>query len=97
MLTRYITLLLLVIVPLMAPAASGDYADGKANYLPLDPALVVNLHSGKRMRFMQIKIQMMSRDTAVIAALQESNGYLEILSMERLEKSPKLVEFLYLP
>lgn len=63
--------LLLLITSLSTLAAS--YSDGKANYLPLEPAFVVNLQDGKKMRFMQVKVQLMTRDTKVITALEENS------------------------
>jgi flagellar protein FliL len=42
----------------------------KAIYYPMEPAFVVNLNEGPRMHFMQITVQLMSRDEAVIAAIE---------------------------
>ena len=41
---------------------------GPANYLPLDPALVVNLNSGAESRFLQTTVQLMTRDKDVFEA-----------------------------
>jgi flagellar FliL protein len=52
-----------------APAAVA-----KPIYHAIDPAFVVNLHeAGKRLRFMQVSVQVMTRDAAVVSAL-EGNG-----------------------
>jgi flagellar protein FliL len=42
----------------------------KAIYYPMDPPFVVNLNEGSRMHFMQITVQLMSRDPEVIAAVE---------------------------
>lgn len=42
----------------------------KAIYYAMDPPFVVNLNEGPRMHFMQITVQLMSRDPAVIAAVE---------------------------
>jgi flagellar protein FliL len=42
----------------------------KAIYYAMDPPFVVNLNEGARMHFMQITVQLMSRDPAVIAAIE---------------------------
>ncbi len=74
MYTRFILILLFTFsVTVQAASGGASYSNGKANYYPLEPALVVNLHDGKRMRFMQVKVQVMTRDTDVITALQENN------------------------
>lgn len=44
----------------------------KAIYYPMDPAFVVNLSEGPRMHFMQITVQLMTRDPAVITAIEEN-------------------------
>ncbi len=46
-------------------------ADGKANYLTLEPAFVVNIIDGNRMRFMQLAIDLMSMDSHAIQAVQD--------------------------
>jgi flagellar protein FliL len=42
----------------------------KAIYYAMDPPFVVNLNEGPRMHFMQITVQLMSHDPAVIAAVE---------------------------
>ena len=51
-----------------APAAEAEPVDlGVAHYLPLDPALVVNLSDDEgETRFLQTSVQIMSRDDKVI-------------------------------
>ncbi len=49
----------------------GGFVNGAHNYYPLDPPFVVNLRDGDRLRFMQAAIQVMTYDTAVIAALEK--------------------------
>jgi len=46
-------------------------ADGKANYLTLEPAFVVNVMDGKKMRFMQLSLDLMSMDSHAIQAVQD--------------------------
>ena len=51
------------------PEEEIDFEDlGEAKYLPLDPALVVNLQDGDKSRFLQASIQLMTRDEEVYAA-----------------------------
>jgi flagellar protein FliL len=42
----------------------------KAIYFSMDPPFVVNLNEGSRMHFMQITVQLMSRNPEVIAAVE---------------------------
>lgn len=53
-------------------AAGGSAPAGP--YLALEPAIVVNLQSAGRVRFMQVKVQAMSRDPKVLAALKDHTG-----------------------
>ncbi|QHS09246.1 flagellar basal body-associated protein FliL [Sinimarinibacterium sp. NLF-5-8] len=41
-----------------------------ANYVPLDPAFVVNLEDERLQRFLQLQIQVMTRDPKTVEALQ---------------------------
>lgn len=41
-----------------------------ANYLPLDPAFVVNLDDEHSQRFLQVQVEVMSRDTKTIEQVQ---------------------------
>jgi flagellar FliL protein len=50
-------------------AAAEKEGVGKPIYYAMDPALVVNLNEGQRMHFMQITVQFMSHDQAVIDAI----------------------------
>jgi flagellar FliL protein len=53
-----------------APAPAAEAPTEPANYLPLDPALVVNFqHEGKG-RFLQTSVQLMTRDLEVFEAAQ---------------------------
>lgn len=54
--------------------ASGGGSATSGPYLALEPAIVVNLQNGGRARFMQVKVQAMSRDSQVLAALQFHTG-----------------------
>lgn len=66
---------LLLCATFIAPpvlAAGGGAPAGP--YLALEPAIVVNLQSAGRVRFMQVKVQAMSRDPKVLAALKEHTG-----------------------
>ncbi len=62
----------------VAAAAGGgggsSAVNGAHNYYPLDPPFVVNLRDGDRLRFMQAAIQVMTYDTAVIAALEKHSA-----------------------
>lgn len=66
--------LLLVTLPLQGVrAAEGNEGPGKALYFAMEPAFVVNIQGdGRRTHFMQIKVQIMSRDPAVIAKIEEN-------------------------
>ncbi|GAB4299804.1 MAG: hypothetical protein Kow0096_19400 [Thiohalomonadaceae bacterium] len=61
----------LVTSPVLASGGGGAPA---GPYLALEPAIVVNLRSEGRVRFMQVKVQAMSRDPAVLSALKEHTG-----------------------
>lgn len=41
-----------------------------ANYFPLDPALVVNLEGDRSQRYLQVQIELMTRDTKVLEDLE---------------------------
>lgn len=55
---------------------SGEEAPKKAIYHSLEPPFVVNLSGTNRSRFMQIKVQVMSREEKVIAALEKNDAAL---------------------
>ncbi len=61
-----------LVTPPVLAAGGGSAASGP--YLALEPAIVVNLQSPGRARFMQVKVQAMSRDAKVLAALQAHAG-----------------------
>ena len=50
-------------------AAAEKEGAGKPIYYAMEPAFVVNLNEGPRMHFMQITVQFMSHDQAVIDAV----------------------------
>lgn len=47
-----------------------EASDGPAVYIPLDPAFVVNFASGGQARFLQITVEVMTRDAAVEAQVK---------------------------
>jgi len=49
-----------------APAAAGDSA-----YKTIDPAFVVNIQDGARFRFLQVEVDVMSRDATAFARLDK--------------------------
>jgi flagellar FliL protein len=54
-----------------AEAGHGDAAkSGSANYLPLDPAFVVNLNDTEAARFLQVQVEVMARDAKVLDAVK---------------------------
>lgn len=60
--------------PAEAPAAEpgeGAPAGGSAQYLALHPAFVVNLDDDEAMRYLQIEIELMSRDAAALEAVNK--------------------------
>jgi flagellar FliL protein len=59
-------------IPSAFAASGGGAATGP--YLALEPAIVVNLRGEGRVRFMQVKVEAMSRDPAVLGALKEHTG-----------------------
>lgn len=48
--------------------------DGEVNYVPLEPAFVVNILDGNNMRFMQLELNLMSIDSHAIQAVQEHHA-----------------------
>jgi len=53
-------------------AVGGDQAPGSrsnANYLPLDPPLVVNFAAGGQLRYLQVSVEVMARDARAISAV----------------------------
>lgn len=65
-----VVLTLLCSPTLLASGGGGGGGGGGGPYLELDPPFVVNLLDGKKMRFMQIKVQVMAHDPAVLGAFQ---------------------------
>ncbi len=74
---QFIAIAILIWSSVAAAAGGGggsSAVDGAHNYYPLDPPFVVNLRDGDRLRFMQAAIQVMTYDTAVIAALEKHSA-----------------------
>lgn len=75
---KLIGILLLLWISSVSASGGGSsgpaYVTGKHNYFAMTPAFVVNLRDGDMLRFMQVTIQMMSFDAAVIEALQQHNA-----------------------
>ncbi len=66
-----ITLLAILLLGLAGHAIAAEKEGAsKAIYYAMDPPFVVNLNEGPRMHFMQITVQLMSRDPAIIAAIE---------------------------
>ncbi len=66
-----LSLLLISTASIAAGGGGATITDGKANYLSLEPAFVVNIIDGNRMRFMQLAIDLMSMDSHAIQAVQD--------------------------
>lgn len=66
--------ILIIAMAFTANAAGGgggsSYTSGKANYFELPAPFTVNILDKRRMRFMQISINLMSMDADAIAAVQ---------------------------
>ena len=60
-------LALLLVFPVAATAVSGNAGEGP--YLALDP-FVVNIQDGSRLRFMQVKVQLMSGNSQIHQAIK---------------------------
>lgn len=72
---RLLSALLLCCALISPPVlASGGSSAATGPYLALEPAIVVNLQAAGRVRFMQVKVQAMSRDPLALAALKEHTG-----------------------
>lgn len=54
-------------------AGASDEPPAPPQYLPMDPPFVVSFEEASMMRFLQISIQVMARDEATIAAVEEHN------------------------
>ena len=54
-------------------AGANDEPLAPPQYLPMDPPFVVSFEEASMMRFLQISIQVMARDEATIAAVEEHN------------------------
>ena len=51
--------------------ARGGAVTGKVNYLPLEPAFVVNIQDERSLRFMQLSLNLMTMDAEVVAAVKK--------------------------
>lgn len=71
---RLLPALLLCSTLATAPVLAAGGSAPAGPYLALEPAIVVNLQSAGRVRFMQVKVQAMSRDPKVLAALKDHTG-----------------------
>ncbi len=71
MLKRLLCIALLASGAMPLHASGQAAASGAAIYHALEPAFVVNLQEGRRLRFMQVKVQVMTRDKKVVDALLE--------------------------
>jgi flagellar FliL protein len=73
---RPITLCLLLSALFLSPLHAEESEEGEAPkqalYYAFEPAFVVNVQGGRRMSFMQVKVQLMSREPAVIGAVEEN-------------------------
>lgn len=70
---RTIPALLFSLLLLALPAQAEEDAEGeqkKAIYHAMDPAFVVNVNDGARTHFMQIKVQLMTRNPEVIGKIE---------------------------
>ena len=63
-------MLLSLTLPFMASAAEGGGGKVDPAYVPLNPPFVVNLQNGNQMTFMQVKVQVLSHESAVRDALK---------------------------
>lgn len=52
------------------PQSGEEEGPGEAHYFNLEPAFVVNVNDGQRSRFLQIEVQLMTRDEEVLEALE---------------------------
>ncbi|MFA5626526.1 MAG: flagellar basal body-associated FliL family protein [Thiohalomonadaceae bacterium] len=71
---KQLAALLLSSTLLISPAIAANSKSSATPYLELQPAIVVNLHGPGRIQFMQVEIAAMSRDSKVLAALEEHMG-----------------------
>lgn len=73
---RLFVLLGLLLSFLTAPSLHAEEKEGeapkKAIYYALEPAFVVNLQEGRRTHFMQVKVQLMTREENVVQAVEEN-------------------------
>ncbi|MDZ4262661.1 MAG: flagellar basal body-associated FliL family protein [Pseudomonadota bacterium] len=76
---RFASLFLLAILCVNVAVASGGggggaasgATTGKVNYLPLEPAFVVNIQDNQSLRFMQLSLNVMTMDAEVVAAVNK--------------------------
>lgn len=63
----------LIMIGLIIFANSQAEGGGGSLYVPLDPAFVVNVNDGKRIRHMQIKLQVKLKDAKFASFIEEHN------------------------
>lgn len=68
----FVLALLTLLSVSMTAAAEGGEGANNGPYLAIDPPLVVNLISPGSPHFMQVKVQVMSHDPKVLAALKDN-------------------------
>ncbi|MBF0219607.1 MAG: flagellar basal body-associated FliL family protein [Gammaproteobacteria bacterium] len=92
--TSFIFALLLLLSSFTLTAADEPaYVDGKANYYAIDPPLVVNLNAMSKIIFLQIKVQLMSRDaSAMIAVTKNRAAIVDTLTMLLAEQTPETMQ-----
>ncbi len=72
--SKLLTLILMLTCSTSYAAGGGSapaITDGKANYFTLEPAFVVNILDGRKTRFMQLALDLMSMDSLAIQAVQD--------------------------
>jgi flagellar FliL protein len=73
-----------------AAAAPAPQSDQPALYLPLDPPFVVNFENDSTARFLQVSVELMARDPAVLEAVKQHmpairNNLVMLFSSQRYE------------
>jgi len=54
--------------------SSSGITDGQANYFTLEPAFVANIIDGRKLRYMQVGLDLMSMDSHAIQAVQDHHA-----------------------
>lgn len=71
---RSVLLSALLLVPLQPWAA--DWTEGRPNYFEITPPITVNIRASGDIRFVQLKIQLMSREVATLTAIEANKSAL---------------------